>query len=71
MIRLEEWFASYFKEGKGVSNALSKLVDGIKQLGDYEIMLIARYDEQREWAKKEFGTRCTCSLKRDRWRSRD
>jgi uncharacterized protein len=59
MIRLEEWFASYFKQGKGVSSALSKLIDGIKQLGDYEIMLIARYDEQREWAKKEFGSRCT------------
>ena len=58
MIRLEEWFASYFKQGKGVSSALSKLVDGIKKLGDFEITLLARYNEQREWAIKEFGSRC-------------
>ena len=59
MIRLEEWFASYFRQGKGVSTALSRLVDGIKQVGDFEILLIARYEEQREWAKREFGSRCT------------
>jgi predicted glycosyltransferase len=58
MIRLEEWFASYFKQGKGVSSALSKLVDGIKKLGDFEITLLARYNEQRDWAIKEFGSRC-------------
>jgi predicted glycosyltransferase len=58
MIRLEEWFASYFRQGKGISSTLSKLVDGIKKMGDFEITLLARYNEQRDWAKKEFGSRC-------------
>ncbi|MDA4130077.1 MAG: DUF354 domain-containing protein [Thaumarchaeota archaeon] len=58
MIRLEEWFASYFQEGKGISAALSKLVDGIKKMGDFEITLLARYDAQRNWAKENFGAGC-------------
>ena len=58
LIRLEEWFASYFRVGMGVSNSLSKLVSGIKRLGDYEITLVPRYDDQRSWAKKKFGKEC-------------
>jgi predicted glycosyltransferase len=58
LIRLEEWFASYFQQGKGISSILSKLIDGIKKQGDFEITLLPRYDEQREWAKREFGSKC-------------
>ncbi len=59
MIRLEEWFASYFRKGMGVSDSLSKLVAGIERAGDYEIILVPRYDEQRIWARKNFGDVCT------------
>ena len=58
IIRLEEWYASYFKKGKGVSDTLQKLVEGIRALGDYKITLIPRYDEQRRWAKEKFGKKC-------------
>jgi uncharacterized protein len=58
LIRLEEWFASYFKRGEGVSSTLTKLINGIKAIGDFQITLVPRYDEQREWARKEFGGRC-------------
>lgn len=58
LIRLEEWFASYFKIGLGVSSTLKKLVTGIKRTGDYEIVLLPRYDEQRVWAKRQFGKKC-------------
>lgn len=57
-IRLEEWFASYFKKGMGVSSTLEKLVAGITKIGDYEIVLLPRYDDQREWAEREFGKKC-------------
>ena len=39
LIRLEEWFASYFRTGMGVSDSVSRLIAGIKRLGDYEIAL--------------------------------
>lgn len=55
LIRLEEWFASYFKQGQGVSAVLNKLIEGIGRLGDFEVVLIPRYDDQRVWARKEFG----------------
>lgn len=58
LIRLEEWFASYFKKGKGVSDSLGGLIEGIKSIGDFEITLVPRYDDQRSWAKKRFGKRC-------------
>ncbi|MHB2037166.1 MAG: DUF354 domain-containing protein [Nitrososphaerales archaeon] len=58
LIRLEEWFASYFRKGMGVSDVVSKLVAGIRRLGDYEITLVPRYDDQREWATKKFGKFC-------------
>ncbi|MGI0091593.1 MAG: DUF354 domain-containing protein, partial [Nitrososphaerales archaeon] len=58
LIRLEESFASYFRKGLGVSEALSRLIDGIKKLGDFEITLVPRYDEQRAWAKRRFGKSC-------------
>ena len=58
IIRLEEWFASYFVRGKGVSDTLDKLTDGIKAIGDYEITLVPRYDEQREWARRKYGKKC-------------
>jgi uncharacterized protein len=58
MIRLEEWFASYFKKGKGVSSVLARLVHGIKGIGDFEITLVPRYDDQRGWAKEQFGNDC-------------
>ena len=58
LIRLEEWFASYFKKGFGVSEVVSRLVDGIKKIGDFEITLLPRYDDQRRWAIREFGKRC-------------
>jgi len=54
LVRLEEWFASYFREGKGISSTLSKLLDGIHKLGDFEVMLLPRYEEQRDWARKKF-----------------
>jgi len=55
LIRLEEWFASYFRQGKGISSTLSKLLDGIHKLGDFEITLVPRYEEQRDWARQTFG----------------
>lgn len=58
MIRLEEWFASYFKPGKGISDSVSRLINAIKSCGDFEIILLPRYKGQREWAKKEFGNKC-------------
>jgi uncharacterized protein len=57
LIRLEEWFASYFRQGLGVSTVLNKLLDGIHRLGDFEITLVPRYDDQREWARKEFSSK--------------
>ncbi len=59
LIRLEEWFASYFKQGHGVSSVLNKLLDGIHEVGDFEVTLVPRYDDQREWARKEFSERAT------------
>jgi len=58
LIRLEEWFASYFRKGMGVSDVVSKLVAGIRRIGDYEITLVPRYDDQRQWATKKFGKLC-------------
>lgn len=58
LIRLEERLASYFKQGKGISDALSELIDGIEKIGNIEVTLVPRYDEQREWAMKKFGDRC-------------
>jgi predicted glycosyltransferase len=58
-IRLEESFASYSKSGEGVSNVLTTLIPRIKSLGDFEIVVIPRYDEQRRWAKEKFGKMCT------------
>lgn len=58
LIRLEEWFASYFRKGMGLSEVLGKLVAGIKKIGDFEIVLVPRYDDQREWAKRNFGKQC-------------
>jgi uncharacterized protein len=57
LIRLEEWFASYFREGYGVSSVINKLLDGIHKLGDFEVTLVPRYNEQRVWAEKEFRGR--------------
>ncbi len=59
IIRLDEWFASYFKRGMGISETLSKLVDVIRSSGDFTILLLPRYDEQRAWARREFGKTCT------------
>ena len=59
LVRLEEAFASYMKSGGGVSSALEGLLNAVSESGDYEIVLIPRYDSQRKWAKKKFGTRCT------------
>ena len=58
VIRLEEWFASYFRRGKGVSETLSSLVTMIKKVGDYEVLLLPRYDDQRDWARKKYGKAC-------------
>ena len=58
LVRLEEWFASYFRRGFGVSDSLSKLIAGIKRSGDYGITLLPRYDDQRIWARKKFGKLC-------------
>lgn len=58
LVRLEEWLASYFKQGKGISDTLSELIDGIRRTGDFEITLVPRYDDQRDWAMKKFGKRC-------------
>ncbi|MGA2874304.1 MAG: DUF354 domain-containing protein [Nitrososphaerales archaeon] len=58
LIRLEEWFASYFRSGMGVSDSVSRLIAGINSIGDYEITLVPRYDDQRSWAKKKFGKEC-------------
>lgn len=59
LIRLEEWFASYFRQGKGISSMLPKLLDGIHKLGDFEITLVPRYEEQRDWARRMFGKMAT------------
>ncbi len=59
LVRLEETLASYFKRGRGLSNVLSQLIQTIKNASDFEILLVPRYDEQRSWAKKKFGTICT------------
>jgi uncharacterized protein len=59
VIRLEESFASYSISGKGVSNILTSLIHRIKSLGDFEIIIIPRYEEQRAWAKRKFGRMCT------------
>ena len=59
LIRLEESFASYSKAGKGISNVLTSLINKIKSLGNFEIVMIPRYDEQRSWAKRKFGNTCT------------
>ncbi len=58
LIRLEESYASYVKSGMGISEILGRLVRVIKSKGDFEIMIIPRYDEQREWARKKFGKQC-------------
>lgn len=58
VIRLEEWFASYFKPGKGISDSVSRLINAIKSSGDFEIILLPRYKGQRQWAKREFGNKC-------------
>jgi uncharacterized protein len=57
IIRLEESFASYFRQGLGVSSVLNQLLDGIHEIGDFEITLVPRYDEQRKWAQKEFASK--------------
>jgi uncharacterized protein len=62
LIRLEEWFASYFREGLGISVVLNNLLDGIHKLGDFEITLVPRYDDQRAWARKEFSTKAVVPL---------
>ncbi|MCL5068139.1 MAG: DUF354 domain-containing protein [Thaumarchaeota archaeon] len=62
MIRLEERLASYFEKGKGVSDTLSELIDAIRGISDFEIMLIPRYDDQREWAKRKYGKVCNVPL---------
>ncbi len=59
LVRLEEWSASYAKRGKGISDTIRRLIDLIMSLGDYEILLLPRYDDQRKWAKQEFGKACT------------
>ncbi|MHB1907396.1 MAG: DUF354 domain-containing protein [Nitrososphaerales archaeon] len=58
IIRLEESFASYMREGAGISSVVGKLVTAIKSSGDYQITVIPRYNEQRTWAKKNFGKSC-------------
>ncbi|MHB8567604.1 MAG: DUF354 domain-containing protein [Nitrososphaerales archaeon] len=62
VIRLEEWFASYFRKGKGVSDSLSRLIESIKRSGDFEILLLPRYSDQRAWAKRKFGKICSVPL---------
>ena len=59
LIRLEESFASYMQTGKGISGSLEKLLNLMEKVGDFEVILIPRYDWQREWAKKRFGNRST------------
>ena len=58
LIRLEEQLASYFKQGRGISDTLTELINGIRRIGEIEIILVPRYDYQREWALKKFGGRC-------------
>jgi predicted glycosyltransferase len=57
-IRMEEWFATYLKRDRGISKVLERLVETIEKAGDFEILLVPRYESQREWARKEFGDRC-------------
>lgn len=59
LIRLEESFASYMQSGKGISGSLENLMNLIEKAGDFETILIPRYDEQRKWVKKKFGDRST------------
>jgi uncharacterized protein len=59
LIRLEESFASYTRSGEGISDVIGQLIPVIISQGDYEIILIPRYDEQRNWAKRKFGRTCT------------
>ncbi|HKW03707.1 MAG TPA: DUF354 domain-containing protein [Nitrososphaerales archaeon] len=54
IIRLEESFASYMRAQRGITGSLSDLLDLIRKYGDYEILLLPRYDTQREWARKKF-----------------
>jgi uncharacterized protein len=58
LIRLEESYASYVKSGMGISEVLDRLVRVIRSKGDFEIVIIPRYDDQREWARKKFGKAC-------------
>ena len=62
LIRLEEWFASYFRQGLGISAVLHKLLDGIHKLGDFDVTLVPRYDDQRAWARKEFSAKAIVPL---------
>jgi predicted glycosyltransferase len=57
IIRLEESFASYFESGSGVSDVIDHLIRIIPPT--FEIIVIARYPEQRAWAAKKFGKKCT------------
>ena len=50
--------ASYFKLVRGISDTLTELINGIRRIGEIEIILVPRYDYQREWALKKFGGRC-------------
>lgn len=59
VIRLEESSASYMKQGSGISSVVGKLISSIKSTGDFEIMIVPRYEDQREWAKKKFGKICS------------
>jgi predicted glycosyltransferase len=59
LIRLEESFASYVREGKGISDVLPKLIPAIKSNCDFEIVIVPRYEEQRHWAKKKFAKTAT------------
>ncbi len=60
VIRLEESFASYFRSGKGVSDSLDRLIQVIP--GEFEIVLVPRYSEQRDWALKKFGKKCSVAM---------
>ncbi len=55
VIRLEESLASYMQSGMGISASLERLITLIRKSGDFEIILVPRYDEQRTWARKKFG----------------
>lgn len=62
LIRLDETYASYMKQGSGISSIVEELVEKIKAIGSsssFEIVIIPRYDEQRSWAKEKFANSCT------------